>query len=119
MVLPTPSCSVASPVPLTDALFFQSIPGNPYCLLSLLLLPLAVLIVAIPTLIYHWQDGPIWSWRNAFTSSGVPYAMTAAGFVALAAAYLAFPKERRSKAPHHMIEGAASLIPALVILVRA
>jgi len=117
------------------ALFFASIPANPYCLLTLLLIPLviargwhlgpmknahpiaildeeqsdnldhhssiksaliplAVLVVTLPGLIYLWQDGETWSWQNAFSSDGVPYAMTAAGFVALAAACVAFPKKR-------------------------
>lgn len=139
------------------ALFFASIPANPYCLLSLLLVPLAifktwqpgpmkyarpvalgdredlheasspwlaltpliVLVVTLPAFIYQWQDGPDWSWRNAFTSDGVPHAMVAAGVVALGAAYLCFPKKRRAEAPQHMIDGAASLLPALLILVAA
>lgn len=150
-------------------LFFASIPANPYCLLSLLLVPLAisrtwhpgpmkkarpvsladrdelneasspwlafvpllVLVVTLPTFIYLWQDvervSPdgqgvevvSWSWSNAFTSNGVPYAMVAAGVVALGAAYLCFPKSRRAEAPQHMIDGAASLFPALLILVAA
>lgn len=139
------------------ALFFQSIPSNPYCLLSLLLvplaifkawqpgpmrnalpapveddlkdlpvsstrvalIPLAVLVITLPTFIYLWQTGSEVSWQNAFTSPGVPYAMVAAGFVALASAYLCFPKDRRSAAPAHMLEGAAALIPALIILICA
>jgi Na+/H+ antiporter NhaC len=143
------------------ALFFSSIPANPYCLLSLILVPLvilkawhigpmkkaqpvpleyqsdeikgnsprvalvplAVLVVALPGLIFIWQDGPpdgsAWSWRNAFISSGVPYAMVAAGLVALLAAYLCFPKATRREAPRHMLEGAASLLPALIILICA
>jgi Na+/H+ antiporter NhaC len=149
-------------------LFFASIPANPYCLLSLLLVPLAiarawqpgpmknarpvalenrddlnkasspwlalipliVLVVALPSLIYLWQDGQrvledgtieeiSWSWRNAFISKGVPHAMVAAGVVALGAAYLCFPRSRRKEAPQHMIDGAASLFPALLILVAA
>ncbi|MFT6181982.1 MAG: Na+/H+ antiporter NhaC [Akkermansiaceae bacterium] len=147
------------------ALFFNSIPANPYCLLSLLLvplvifkalhlgpmknarpvpldknhkmpeagspylalLPLAVLVLTLPTFIYLWQDTRFngigvslpWSWRNAFTSDGVPYAMVAAGFVALTAAYLCFPKSRKKDAPQHMLDGAASLFPALLILICA
>ena len=139
------------------ALFFASIPSNPYCLLSLLLIPLvifkswhigpmknalpvpleedhqtkvesspkvaliplAVLVLTIPAFIYLWQDGESWSWRNAFTSDGVPYAMVAAGFVALVTAFLYFPKERRAEAPQHMLDGAASLFPALIILICA
>ena len=150
------------------ALFFNSIPANPYCLLSLLLVPLVifkawqvgpmkksrpvlveeeeelreaaspwlavipliVLVATLPSFIYLWQDSyqkledgtlekVAWSWRNAFTSDGVPYAMVAAGVVALGAAYLCFPKKRRKEAPQHMIDGAASLLPALLILVAA
>ena len=139
------------------ALFFNSIPANPYCLLSLLLIPLvifkawhlgpmknaqpvplddshnmpeagspflaliplAILVLTLPAFIYLLQDGSDWSWQNAFTSDGVPYAMVAAGFVALAAAYLCFPKRRRKEAPQHMLDGAASLFPALIILICA
>lgn len=138
-------------------LFFASIPSNPYCLLSLLLIPLviykswhigpmkkatpvtidkdaviieassprvaliplAVLVVTIPGFIYLWQDGTQWSWQNAFVSSGVPHAMVAAGFVALVTAYLTFPKSKKKDAPQHMLDGAASLFPALIILICA
>lgn len=142
-------------------LFFHSIPANPYCLLSLILvplvifkswhigpmkkarpvpldeqagpipenspsgalIPLATLVISLPAFIFVWQDGPpdgsAWSWGNAFISSGVPYAMVASGLVALLSAYLCFPKEQREAAPQHMLEGAASLIPALIILICA
>ncbi len=139
------------------ALFFNSIPANPYCLLSLILvplvifkawhigpmknaqpvlldehaekieanspsvalIPLAVLVLTIPTFIYLWQDGSEWSWQNAFTSDGVPYAMVASGFVALLTAFLCFPKTKKKEAPQHMLDGAAALIPALIILIFA
>ncbi|YCM45854.1 Na+/H+ antiporter NhaC family protein [Verrucomicrobiaceae bacterium 227] len=139
------------------SLFFASIPSNPYCLLSILLIPLvifkawhigpmkkalpvplddqhekasetspwvaliplAVLVLTIPAFIYLWQEGDHWSWRNAFESDSVLHAMVTAGFVALIAAYLCFPREKRSEAPQHMLDGAASLIPALIILVFA
>ena len=143
------------------SLFFNSILANPYCLLSLILvplvisktwhigpmkkaspvpldehagahqensprvalIPLATLVFTLPAFIFLWQDGPAdggpWSWGNAFTSQGVPYAMVASGFVALLSAYLCFPKERRKAAPQHMLDGAASLIPALIILICA
>ncbi len=139
------------------ALFFNSIPANPYCLLSLILIPLvifkawhlgpmkkaqpvplddhsehiaensprvaliplATLVLTLPAFIYLWQDGSDWSWRNAFTSAGVPYAMVASGFVALLSAFLCFPKAQKKQAPQHMLDGAASLIPALIILICA
>ncbi len=139
------------------SLFFQSIPANPYCLLSLILIPLviykswhpgpmknakpvttidstttqpshspllaliplAILVTTLPCFIYLWQDGPQWSWSNAFKSDGVPYAMTASGFVALAAAWICFPKAQKHEAPKHMLDGAASLLPALIILICA
>lgn len=143
------------------ALFFHSIPANPYCLLSLILvplvifkawqigpmknarpvplddntetleanspwlalLPLIVLVTTLPAFIFVWQDGPPdgspWSWKNAFVSDGVPYAMVASGFVALTAAYLCFPKSKKNEAPQHMLDGAASLFPALIILICA
>ena len=147
------------------SLFFHSIPANPYCLLSLLLIPLviykswligpmkkaqpvplddqadtieansplvaliplATLVLTLPTFIYLWQDTQFtkdqtplpWTWRNAFTSDGVPFAMVASGFVALLSAYLCFPKAKRDQAPQHILDGAASLIPALIILICA
>lgn len=140
------------------SLFFASIPANPYCLLTLLLvplviwrhwligpmnaaqpfsveegegelsegvspmlalIPLAILVITLPLLIYLWQDGEKWSWRNALGGDGVPHAMVASGIVALAAAYFCFPKKRRKEAPQHMIDGAASLLPALLILIAA
>jgi len=139
-------------------LFFASIPANPYCLLTLLLIPLAIhkswhpgpmkhatptevdedepqeesdlkassaliplaaLVITIPGLIYLWQDGDFWSWQNAFSSAGVPFAMVAAGFVALAVACFCFPKKRRNELPEHLTQGAASLFPALIILIMA
>lgn len=146
-------------------LFFASIPANPYCLLTLLLIPLAIhrswkpgpmgkalphetstpiessdelkartsliplaaLVLILPSFIYLWQDTlytedkiPLpWSWKNAFRSDGVPYAMTAAGFVALAVACLAFPRARWKELPEHVTHGAASLLPALIILLCA
>lgn len=146
-------------------LFFASIPANPYCLLTLLLVPLViwrswhigpmkkavpfpveddeetsegvspllavipllVLVITLPLVIYLWQDTEVlddgtklpWSWRNALGGDGVPHAMVAAGLIALAAAYLCFPRKRRKEAPQHMIDGAASLFPALLILVAA
>lgn len=140
------------------ALFFNSIPANPYCLLSLLLIPLVifrswhigpmknarpveldfdinnqpkagdpraaliplfVLVTTLPGFIYLWQDGDNWSWRNAFSSAGVPYAMVASSFVALISAFLCFPKDRRNETGQHMLDGAASLVPALIILMLA
>jgi len=159
------------------ALFFQSIPANPYCLLSLLLIPLVifrswhigpmrnavpvdldpdssrlqeagnpqsaiipliVLVTSLPGFIYLWQDSSAWpwqtatttdlngtsipdelSWRNAFSSKGVPHAMVASGFVALISAFLCFPKNRRKETGQHMLDGAASLLPALIILMLA
>lgn len=139
------------------SLFFASIPANPYCLLTLALIPfviakswhpgpmgkatpissteiittnsnqkarsalipLAVLVITLPGIIYLWQDGQQRSWKNAFVSEAVPYAMTAAGIIALIAACLYFPKERRSELPQHTLDGAAILIPALIILICA
>lgn len=141
------------------SLFFTSIPANPYCLLTLTLLPLviakswhpgpmgkakpvetyekitsesvadfkartaliplAALVLSLPGFIYFWQDGDQWSWKNAFSSDGVPYAMTASGIFALISACLCFPKTRRSELSKHALDGAASLIPALLILICA
>ncbi len=83
------------------------------------LIPLATLLLAIPAFIYLWQDGPERSWANAFSGQGVPYAMCAAGFLALAAAFFCFPKKGKKEAPKHALKGAADLIPALIILILA
>lgn len=158
----------AAPFPVNPVeLFFASIPANPYCLMTLLLLPLVILrswyvgpmkqamkeasqgegehaqdqplrpspagslssvlipllalLLAIPTFIYLWQDSSPsgWSWGNAFSSSGVPYAMVTAGFVALGVALLLFPKSGRAAIPRHLTEGASALLPALLILLLA
>lgn len=139
------------------SLFLSSIPANAYCLITLMLvplaiakgykpgamhhaeavplegksigqtgakvrtalIPLAVLVIAVPAFIYLWQDGDDRSWRNAFSGNGVPYAMVAASLVALAAAAVFFPRERCAEVPRHMLDGAASLLPALIILLLA
>ncbi len=84
-----------------------------------IIIPLLTLITTLPASIYLWQDGAQWSWQNAFTSPGVPYAMVASGFAALLSAYLCFPRAQREKAPQYMLDGAASLLPALLILICA
>ena len=153
------------------SLFFASIPANPYCLLTLLLLPLViyrhlllgpmkkaeanaqitmpqdaegspsspssqpslapdasslsailplfVLVLAVPSCIWLWQEGPDRSWRQAFSSAEVPHAMVAASIMALGSACLAFPRSRWKELDHHALEGASSLLPALLILIAA
>lgn len=138
-------------------LFFSSIPANPYCLLTLLLVPLAIrrgyrpsamgratahesaahgsvgragsarsaliplaaLVIAVPLCIYFWQDGPERSWRAAFSSSGVPYAMVTAAVIGVAVAWICYPRARRSERGAAAQEGAAALLPALLILMLA
>lgn len=83
------------------------------------LVPLLSILVTIPGVIYLWQDGSEWSWRNAFSSSAVPQAMVAGAVLSLIVACWCFPKKRRSELGSHLIDGAASLIPALIVLVCA
>jgi Na+/H+ antiporter NhaC len=105
----------AQPVELDSDINNQPKAGDP----KAALIPLVVLVTTLPGFIYLWQDGHDWSWRNAFSSDGVPYAMVASGFVALIAAFLCFPKDRRKETGQHMLDGAASLMPALIILMLA
>ncbi|MDB4436073.1 hypothetical protein N9139_01210 [Akkermansiaceae bacterium] len=140
------------------SLFFSSIPANPYCLLTLLLIPLAIakswqpgpmkdaqpvapekeahlnssgfkarnaliplaaLVISLPGLIYLMQGGDERSWKNAFTSDQVPFAMIYSGFFALFVACLCFPTNRKKELATHLLKGAASLVPALLILICA
>jgi tetracycline resistance efflux pump len=104
----------AEPEPL-DASAASQNEGSPL----MALIPIAVLVLSLPAMIYLWQDGPDQSWSNAFNSDGVPYAMVVSGLIALLSAYFCFPKNRREEAPQHMIDGAAALFPALIILICA
>jgi len=143
------------------SLYFQSIPANPYCWLTIVmiavviarswwigpmkryqieaaekegeevdaapvggslksvLVPLVVLLVSVPGFIYIWQDGEVWSWKEAFKGSHVPHAMVAAGFVGLIAACVMFPKGRKHELLKHVTDGGAAMLPALVILIFA
>jgi Na+/H+ antiporter NhaC len=143
-------------------LFFQSIPANPYCLLTLFLVPFAIF--------RNWEPGPmrrfkgtkqitdevsapatepwrvlvplatlaisimvslqIWSgdeihllsidaWRSAASSDGTPIALVGGALAGLAAAWACFPPKRRHNVGAAMLQGAAGLLPALVILVLA
>lgn len=83
------------------------------------LVPLASLLLTIPGAIYFWQDGVDWSWSNAFSSSAVPQAMVAGASVSLVVACVCFPQVKRAELASHIRDGAASLLPALVILVLA
>ncbi|MGB6221864.1 Na+/H+ antiporter NhaC family protein [Haloferula sp.] len=143
-------------------LYFQSIPANPYCLLTLFLVPLAIF--------RHWEPGPmrryrasevsatevsaattepwrvlvplavlalsimvslqIWSgneirlfsldaWREAASSNGTPMALVGGALAGLTAAWACFPPARRREVGPAMLQGAAGLLPALVILILA
>jgi len=104
--------------PLDNNSPLNSQPSGP---LSSVLIPLLSLLIALPAFIYFWQDGG-WrsgSWQNAFSSNQVPHAMVAAGFLAFFTACLFFPKNRRHELSTHSQQGAASLLPALIILALA
>lgn len=145
------------------SLYFSSIPANPYCLLTLLLIPLAIfldyqpramrryvphpaedddevnasrvparhaivplvaLIVGIfaafpllsspPTAVFS-LDG----WREAFSGSAGPYALCAGSIFGLGVAWVMYPKSRKTEVSEAAYQGAANLLPALVILVLA
>ncbi len=82
-------------------------------------IPLLSILLTVPSMIYLWQDGAEWSWGNAFSSSSVPQAMVAGGFISLLIACLFFPSARKKELPKYLAEGAAGMLPALVILVLA
>ena len=82
-------------------------------------IPLLSILITVPGVIYLWQDGGDWSWRNAFSSSAVPQAMVAGGFISLLIACLCFPTSRKKELPRYLADGAAGMLPALVILVLA
>ncbi|MEO1858014.1 MAG: Na+/H+ antiporter NhaC family protein [Rubritalea sp.] len=86
---------------------------------SSVVIPLVSILLIVPSMIYLWQDGADWSWNNAFSSSSVPQAMVAAGFISLFVACVCFPKSRKSELSKHLADGAAGMLPALVILVLA
>ncbi len=87
--------------------------------LSSVLLPLASLLLSIPGVIYLWQDGEQWSWRNAFSSASVPQAMVVGASISLLVSCASFPKKRRNELTKYVVDGAAALLPALLVLVFA
>jgi Na+/H+ antiporter NhaC len=78
--------------------------------------PILTLVVAVPACIYGFQEGEEWGWKNAFSGSYVPHAMVLAGMIALLAACISFPKGRWKELPVVMRDGAAAMLPALLIL---
>ena len=82
-------------------------------------IPLFSILVTVPGMIYLWQDGAERSWGNAFSSNSVPQAMVAGGLISLLIACAAFPASRKKELPKYLAEGAAGMLPALVILVLA
>lgn len=143
-------------------LYFQSIPANPYCLLTLFLVPLAIF--------RNWEPGPmrrfkgsfetveetssvttapwrvlvplaglafsimislqIWSgepvdllsleaWRKAASGNGTPFALVGGAIGGLVAAWACYPPRRRNELGPAMLQGAAGLLPAVVILILA
>ncbi|MEP4078828.1 Na+/H+ antiporter NhaC family protein [Haloferula sp.] len=143
-------------------LFFQSIPANPYCLLTLFLVPFAIFRnweptpmknykasagaeqESSPTLTEPWRvllplvilassiavSLQVWSgndinlfsldaWRKAASSDGTPIALVGGALSGLAAAWLCYPSKRRHEVGPAMLQGAAGLLPALVILILA
>jgi Na+/H+ antiporter NhaC len=153
------------------ALYFRSIPANPYCLLTLMLVPLAValrwepeamrrftppparpddpgtetdadpadenpaapwrvllplgvLAAAIAAGFQIWSGRPIdWTsldvWRAAAGGDAGPTAMVFGAIAGLLAAWICLPADRRRGAGHAALQGAAGLLPALLVLIFA
>lgn len=145
------------------AMFFQAVPANAYCLLTLWLVPLAIwighqpramrrfhptvrqqapmapadlpgahtvlvpvflLIVGIlgafPLLAGHPIDMlTLEGWKQAFSSDAGPYALVFGSGVGWLAALLCFPTARKHEAVEAAVQGAGSLLPALVVLLLA
>jgi Na+/H+ antiporter NhaC len=151
-------------LPELDAydLFRRSIPANGYCLLTLLLVPLAIGLRWEPRSMRRYQpvtpqddDAPrhasavwriavplaclafgialsfqLWSgnpldllsaeaWREAASGEAGPVALVAGALAGLCAAWLCFPKTAPKPAGKAALDGAAGLLPALVVLVLA
>ncbi|MGJ8644803.1 MAG: Na+/H+ antiporter NhaC family protein [Luteolibacter sp.] len=145
------------------SLYFASIPANPYCLLTLILIPLAIFLNYQPRAMRRYLPQPpgeneelstsstpakhaiiplialvfgifaafpllsspptdpfsLTGWRQAFSGSAGPYALVAGSIFGLAAAWIMYPKSRKTPASEAAYHGAANLLPALVILVLA
>jgi tetracycline resistance efflux pump len=145
-------------------MFFRSVVANPYCLLCLLLVPLAIwlryepramrrfaamrpeaggvedhgvptagwrvlvplvvlvtgIVAGFPLLAEERVDVlTVAGWREAFSGSSGPFALVAGSLLGLAAAFAFFPKGRAGQAGEAAVQGAGSLLPALVVLVLA
>jgi Na+/H+ antiporter NhaC len=145
------------------AMFFQSVPANAYCLLTLLLVPLAirsgyqpramrrfkalepeeidaapvdsprpwVVLVPLAVLVLGILGGfpllageridvlSVEGWKQAFSGDAGPYALVFGSVAGWIAAMLCFPAKRRHEAAAAAVQGAGSLIPALVVLIFA
>ncbi len=146
------------------ALFFRSIPANAYCLLTLLLVPFAilrrwepramsrfvprrpegdgaavgtgawrvlvplvVLALSIAVSLQLFSGNPLElfsldAWRRAAGGNAGPVALIAGALAGLATARLCFPRQRMpgsAGAGTAALQGAAGLLPALVILLLA
>jgi Na+/H+ antiporter NhaC len=145
-------------------LFFQSVPANTYCLLTLMLVPLAIRLDYQPRAMRRFRpraataaaaDGlrelpRLWvvlvplgvlmagilagfpllagapldvltvaGWQQAFGGDSGPYALVFGSVVGWLAAMACFPAARRHEAREAAVQGAGSLLPALVVLVLA
>ncbi len=145
------------------ALFFQSIPANAYCLLTLLLVPLAIRLHYQPRAMRKFRplapdasaesSGPaaparvvllplavlvtgilagfpllasepvdvltLDGWKQAFSGDAGPYALVFGSLAGWIAALWCFPAKRRGEVAGAAMHGAATLLPALVVLVLA
>ncbi len=89
------------------------------------LVPMVVLVLAIPVFFYIWETDPLWpvtveKLRLSFGGSAGPYALTAGAGAALLAAWICFPRrERPGEVEAAMGRGAATFLHPILILVLA
>lgn len=88
------------------------------------LVPIAVLVVSIISLFYLWETQPLFpitseKLTSAFSGSAGPYALTLGSVIGLVTAAVLFPRQKVSRLPSAVHDGAASMLAPLLILVMA
>lgn len=88
------------------------------------LVPILTLSLGIVSLFYLWETSPLWpvtteKLTKAFSGNAGPYALTLGSLLGLGAATLMFPKKHKARLPSAVRDGAASMLPPLLILIMA